>query len=36
MQKKKDDRPASPRLTSPLPGLPKGTVTTAAAEGLLE
>ena len=30
----KKDRPASPRLTSPLPGLPKGTVTTAAAEGL--
>lgn len=31
---KKDGRAASPRLTSPLPGLPKGTVTTAAAEGL--
>ncbi|MDO9288411.1 MAG: secretin N-terminal domain-containing protein [Thermodesulfovibrionales bacterium] len=31
---KKDGRASSPRLTSPLPGLPKGTVTTAAAEGL--
>lgn len=30
----KKDRSASPRLTSPLPGLPKGTVTTATAEGL--
>ncbi|MDP3112777.1 MAG: secretin N-terminal domain-containing protein, partial [Thermodesulfovibrionales bacterium] len=31
---KKDGRAASSRLTSPLPGLPKGTVTTATAEGL--
>lgn len=30
----KKDKSASPRLISPLPGLPKGTVTTATAEGL--